>query len=854
MKKFLSLMLAMIMVMSLVTVGAGAAFTDAEDIQYTEAVDLMAGLGILQGPGDGTFNPKGNLSRAAAAKIIAYIALGAKKADAMTYDEVIFPDVELTSSTAPYIAWCAEQGIINGYSDGTFGRKNNVTGHAFLKMVLGALGIYGQYTGTGWQTVVTAAASKEGVKLLEGLSEDVVLSQPLTREAACQIAFNAMKVNKGNGADVEGYLMNGTLFTGDNALVNAYTYATMLKLDAAPTYVFVEGGKLLEKVHGVSVSTAGVITNNSANTETKLTTIDGVLYNVDTKLEQLGNTVKVYYKTNTKDAATKGYDVVSVVDSCTEFVVTEKTKTADLKAVLKATTETATVKVLKADGDVDGTYTVPVIDLTGDDAIDGTAFVGEKGTMNLIISGKKVVGVKEELAKSLEKIGTVKTGDEASVKVGDDTVKNGFKETDGTTTDKINAYEGIAEKDIVVLTKIGEIYNVEKAETVTGKLTKVTKDAEGNVVAVTVNGKEYAQKGTDNAIEPTELTLNFTDEFKLYLDGQGNYIVIDDTVDAPTSTTVFVVKAYTVPGKTTTDAYGQETTSKATYFVQCVNTAGEIVIFQTKVPEDKTGICTVTVEYDSTDKVDYAEFESADKTATIETDVTSKDIKVKDTAYYFADDVKFIGVKTEKYTDKDELNLAKTKATVKTGAQDVTATMYVTYKTVSGTSNKTITNVFFVGSFTTAPQTTDDIVYAIEAEDSTVVVPYADKDGKTKTGYEHVVYIDGVKTTIITNKADALTGFITLAKNGAGYTTDVNDASNLYDSVKIDNVYGKMVSADDLADVTAADAEVIDLRKDVKDADKLTSVSTKLIGKNASIVVDKSVTEKPAIVTIYVID
>ena len=49
MKKFLSLMLAMIMVMSLVTVGAGAAFTDAEVIQYKEAVDLMTGKVLGKG-------------------------------------------------------------------------------------------------------------------------------------------------------------------------------------------------------------------------------------------------------------------------------------------------------------------------------------------------------------------------------------------------------------------------------------------------------------------------------------------------------------------------------------------------------------------------------------------------------------------------------------------------------------------------------------------------------------------------------------------------------------------------------------------------------------------------------------
>ena len=42
MKKFLSLVLALVMTMSLVTVSAGAKdFTDSSKIQYAEAVDVM---------------------------------------------------------------------------------------------------------------------------------------------------------------------------------------------------------------------------------------------------------------------------------------------------------------------------------------------------------------------------------------------------------------------------------------------------------------------------------------------------------------------------------------------------------------------------------------------------------------------------------------------------------------------------------------------------------------------------------------------------------------------------------------------------------------------------------------------
>ena len=50
MKKFLSLVLALVMTMSLVTVSAGAKdFTDSTKIQYTEAVDVMSAVKVIDG-------------------------------------------------------------------------------------------------------------------------------------------------------------------------------------------------------------------------------------------------------------------------------------------------------------------------------------------------------------------------------------------------------------------------------------------------------------------------------------------------------------------------------------------------------------------------------------------------------------------------------------------------------------------------------------------------------------------------------------------------------------------------------------------------------------------------------------
>ena len=50
MKKFLSLVLALVMTMSLVTISAGAKdFTDADEVNYDEAIDVLSALKVVEG-------------------------------------------------------------------------------------------------------------------------------------------------------------------------------------------------------------------------------------------------------------------------------------------------------------------------------------------------------------------------------------------------------------------------------------------------------------------------------------------------------------------------------------------------------------------------------------------------------------------------------------------------------------------------------------------------------------------------------------------------------------------------------------------------------------------------------------
>ena len=84
MKKFLSLVLALVMTMSLVTVSAGAKdFTDSTKIQYNEAVDVMSAVKVIDGYAEGDFRPTATLTRGAAAKIICNLILGPTTASAL---------------------------------------------------------------------------------------------------------------------------------------------------------------------------------------------------------------------------------------------------------------------------------------------------------------------------------------------------------------------------------------------------------------------------------------------------------------------------------------------------------------------------------------------------------------------------------------------------------------------------------------------------------------------------------------------------------------------------------------------------------------------------------------------------
>ena len=88
------------------------AFSDvAENAWYTPFVNDAARLGVVNGYTDGTFRPAAQISRAETAAIL-YRMAGSPQVAA----SAVFSDVPAESWAAPAIAWCAENGVVNGFN------------------------------------------------------------------------------------------------------------------------------------------------------------------------------------------------------------------------------------------------------------------------------------------------------------------------------------------------------------------------------------------------------------------------------------------------------------------------------------------------------------------------------------------------------------------------------------------------------------------------------------------------------------------------------------------------------------------------------------------------------------------
>ena len=440
-KKVLSLVLCVAMLLSVMVMSTGAAFTDEDDFspQYAEAAEVLTNLKVMQGYDDGSFLPQRNITRAQVATLI-YRAATGDVTDSQTdiysdYDK--FDDVQSTDWFAGYVNYCGNAELIKGFTPTTFGPNKNVTGYQVLAMILRAVG-YDQndeFTGSGWE--IRTASTAESLGILDNV-QDATLGQPATRELVAELIFRAMIVPTVEYTNAFGYQQNKTTL-GWNEFKLFEAEGTIVANEIADLY----GSKALDTGKTELVNNFG----------------RSVTYNLTTDTSIIGEKVNVWIADET---------AVSTPASLADVTDWSNLRAADL---------TNDQEDEWADATNGGTqYFVNY------DKADGATF--DKGIMIKAIDNNND-GDYEYVLTEIDTLTFIDNiDDDGDILLNDMAVE-----------DKVVAYDAAAEGDVVLAINIDGGTYLEKAAFVTGNVTGLnTKDETATIgdAAYMVSGIKYA--------------------------------------------------------------------------------------------------------------------------------------------------------------------------------------------------------------------------------------------------------------------------------------------------------------------------------------------------------------------------
>ena len=196
-KKFLTLALAVVMVVSVFAFSASAAqFTDVdENNEYlAKAVNLLSNVGITKGTSETTYGTEELVTRE---QMAAFIYRLMKKGQSVEGGANNTRFTDLQDPTFFFmISWADNQGIIKGTSATTFNPKGSITLQDAYTMIVRALGYEKEET-LPYPFGYIDVAEQDGVELDEGLDSSVGYTDALTRGDVAIILYNAFFAETG---------------------------------------------------------------------------------------------------------------------------------------------------------------------------------------------------------------------------------------------------------------------------------------------------------------------------------------------------------------------------------------------------------------------------------------------------------------------------------------------------------------------------------------------------------------------------------------------------------------------------------------------------------------------------------
>ena len=554
-KRALSLVMAMALIVGMMVVSASAAskdFTDADEIQHSEAVNTMVALNVISGKEDGSyFDPTGTLTRAEMAKIISYVMNGGVEPNIGTKVVPTYSDIDNHWAEA-YIEYCTSMGIINGDGAGKFNPGGTLTASQAAKMFLTAMGYNAEVfglVGNDWETNTNRYANEAGLYKELG---DVSVSNPISRDDACQMAYNAIQAalmvrgwsqNQQTGQVTETY----TLAIGEDGEV---TRNLLSERFGALTFVgtFTNNADTKTSLKDGQIEVYGKLTSDEESTSKRYAN-----FTADVDIANIGEEFKVIFKDGNGGTANRPDDrdtIYGVFNTgATEVLNTTKALIGDQKssdsAIVVDGTEYSTTDSVRV-------YSNYINSATGYAANNGTSAANSALTTAL-----KVQSV-DAIKFVFDEDGNIFAAYITEYAAGRVTAVTSEKVTISGVGSIVIAdndvYEGIAVDDVVVYTKFYSsdkdkaYFTVTKAETVEGELEGYKVDTTtSNYMNVVVDGETY--KVNKPATSLTALTddgytaftsNNIGDTVRLYMiggmvagvdkvsDGESQYAVVTD--------------------------------------------------------------------------------------------------------------------------------------------------------------------------------------------------------------------------------------------------------------------------------------------------------------------------------------
>ncbi len=563
-KRALSLVLAVVMVIGLMVVGASAVsyndFSDRGEIVNKDAVSMLTTLGIIEGKPDGSYAPTEGVDRAQMAKMISVIMnQGADNSALYVNSPTGLTDIA-TNWAKGHINYCYTLGIIAGRGNGTFDPSAGVTGVEAAKMLLVAAGydpkIEG-FEGSDWAINVNAKASALGI--FRNFTKDV--TAPLNRDDAALLIYNALDVEM-----IQKYESGYAIAFSDartilSAMYGVYKVEGVVvgnkwaELDKTDSDEAMKDGKtMLDNVVLYSSTTSNTTKNEGVAQSGK------IQFNVDTPVEYLGKTVTLYIEKTTILSDSK---VLGVATKDDQNVIQATTGTEDtVKDYLKGTGLSITDDTefyvnygyceKQADAtDIINNYLngktgekfnlngveVEVIDNNNDGDVDYVLYLQETlGKVNRYSEKNEIISFYAPEYKS------------GKLTNGTDTITEDFADVvfaDDVTSD-----------DLILYVQYGGRTYISLPEVVTGTMTRVDRD-KNDELYITVGGETYYQSYILDAASLVDVDVEhfdinaaktlpgFDTEYDFILDSNGYVVAVRPAEETVTNYALVLDSAWT---------------------------------------------------------------------------------------------------------------------------------------------------------------------------------------------------------------------------------------------------------------------------------------------------------------------